>query len=89
MAHTSKTTTRSKTASSDKTPKAVVTARKPSASTKTAKISPQRRLDMIAEAAYLRAERRGFGPGDSLEDWLAAEQEVDLLLTENATAVKQ
>lgn len=31
----------------------------------------------IAEAAYWRAERRGFTPGQELEDWLNAEREVD------------
>lgn len=31
----------------------------------------------IAEAAYWRAERRGFTPGHELDDWLGAEQEVD------------
>jgi hypothetical protein len=31
----------------------------------------------IAKAAYLKAERRGFAPGHELEDWLAAENEVD------------
>lgn len=31
----------------------------------------------IAMAAYRRAERRGFAPGHELEDWLAAEDEVD------------
>jgi hypothetical protein len=35
---------------------------------------------MIAEAAYLRAERRGFAAGDEVEDWMAAEAEVDALL---------
>jgi hypothetical protein len=35
---------------------------------------------MISEAAYLRAERRGFVPGHEVEDWLAAEQEVERLL---------
>jgi len=35
---------------------------------------------MIAEGAYLRAERRGFAPGYEEEDWLAAEAEVDALL---------
>lgn len=30
----------------------------------------------IAEAAYYRAERRGFEPGGETEDWLAAEAEV-------------
>ena len=31
----------------------------------------------IAEAAYWRAERRGFSAGQELDDWLAAEKEVD------------
>jgi Protein of unknown function (DUF2934) len=35
---------------------------------------------LIAEKAYLRAERRGFAPGHATEDWLAAEAEVDVLL---------
>jgi len=32
---------------------------------------------MIAEAAYFRAERRNFAPGHEMEDWVAAEGEVD------------
>jgi DUF2934 family protein len=35
---------------------------------------------LIAEKAYLRAERRGFSPGHETQDWLAAEAEVDALL---------
>lgn len=31
----------------------------------------------IAEAAYFRSQHRGFTPGYELEDWLAAEEEVD------------
>ena len=31
---------------------------------------------MIAEAAYYRAEKRGFRGDQSLDDWLAAEQQV-------------
>ena len=38
------------------------------------------RYRMIAEAAYFRAERRGFVAGSELQDWLAAEIEVDELL---------
>jgi hypothetical protein len=30
----------------------------------------------IAEAAYYRAESRGFEPGGEMQDWLAAEAEV-------------
>ncbi len=32
---------------------------------------------LIREKAYLRAEQRGFAPGAALDDWLAAESEVD------------
>ena len=39
------------------------------------------RLRMIAEAAYFRAERRGFAPGGEAEDWLTAEAEIDVLFT--------
>jgi hypothetical protein len=38
------------------------------------------RRRLIAEAAYFRAEQRGFAPGQELEDWLAAEIEIDTLL---------
>lgn len=31
---------------------------------------------MIAEAAYFRAEKRGFAPGHEFDDWLTAEQEI-------------
>ncbi len=41
---------------------------------------------MIRKAAYLRAERRGFAAGHELEDWLAAQAEIDGLLTGRATA---
>ena len=33
-----------------------------------------------AEAAFFRAEKRGFSPGHEMEDWLAAESEVDAKL---------
>jgi hypothetical protein len=35
------------------------------------------RHERIAHAAYRRAEARGFEPGHELEDWLAAEREID------------
>jgi hypothetical protein len=38
------------------------------------------RHDMIAVAAYHRSADRGFAPGHELEDWLAAESEVDATL---------
>jgi len=37
------------------------------------------REQYIAEAAYLRAESRGFQPGHELEDWLAAEKALDAM----------
>jgi len=40
-------------------------------------LSAEERYRMIAEAAYFRAEARGFQGGDPLEDWLAAEAEID------------
>lgn len=43
-------------------------------------VSEDARRAMIEQAAYLRAERRGFAPGGEEEDWLAAEAEVDALL---------
>lgn len=43
-------------------------------------ISEDVRRRMVAEGAYLRAERRGFASGREEEDWLAAEAEVDALL---------
>ena len=35
---------------------------------------------MIATAAYFRAQRRNFQTGHELEDWLAAESEIDATL---------
>ncbi len=41
---------------------------------------------MVAEAAYYRAEARGFATGYELEDWLDAEAEVDRSLLPSALA---
>jgi hypothetical protein len=43
------------------------------------KVTSEQRRQMIAEAAYFRAERRGFG-GDAVRDWCEAEAEVDARL---------
>lgn len=43
------------------------------------RISPGQREQMIAEAAYFRAERQGFG-GDAVRHWCEAEAEVDVRL---------
>ena len=39
--------------------------------------SDRRREQMIAEAAYFYAERRGFTPGNEMDDWLRAEADVE------------
>jgi len=44
-------------------------------------IDPDHRRALIAEQAYLIAERRNFGPGSEVEDWLSAEAAVDTALT--------
>jgi hypothetical protein len=44
------------------------------------KINAGLRRQMIAEAAYFRAERRGFSGGDPIRDWCEAEAEVDVRL---------
>jgi len=35
------------------------------------------RAELIAVAAYFRAEKRNFTPGGEIDDWLAAEREID------------
>jgi hypothetical protein len=52
-------------------------------------VPEEARRAMIAEAAYLRAERRGFAPGFEVEDWLAAEAEVDALLAAGSGSAPQ
>lgn len=43
-------------------------------------MEPQVREAMIAEAAYFRSAHRGFEPGHEVDDWLAAESEIDAAL---------
>lgn len=52
-------------------------------------VSEDVRRAMIAESAYLRAERRGFAPGHEEEDWIAAEKEVDALLSAKTGIARQ
>lgn len=44
------------------------------------------REQMIAEAAYFRAEQRGFAPGNEMSDWLDAEGEVARMLESDQAA---
>lgn len=48
--------------------------------------SPIHRERAIAEIAYLLAEKRGFAAGYELDDWLAAEKEVDALMASGGEA---
>ncbi len=41
-------------------------------------LSEADRQQMIATAAYYRAEKRGFDNGDEMQDWLEAEAEAEL-----------
>jgi len=43
-------------------------------------VTPEQRNQMICDAAYYRAERRGFIGGNSEQDWIEAELEIDQLL---------
>jgi hypothetical protein len=45
------------------------------------KVTDEQRRQMIAEAAYFRAEKRGFGV-DPLADWIEAEVEIDARVRE-------
>lgn len=43
-------------------------------------VTPEERYQMIAKAAYFLAERHGFTSGRAMDDWIAAEKEVDGML---------
>lgn len=47
---------------------------------KAMKLSLEERWRMIALAAYHKAEQREFAPGHEVDDWLAAERDVEALL---------
>ncbi|HKY02834.1 MAG TPA: DUF2934 domain-containing protein [Burkholderiales bacterium] len=55
-------------------------------SIRTATASPEELGRMISEAAYYRAEKRGFEPGYEMEDWIAAEIELNVRLDESSKA---
>src|SRR4051794_18549566 len=48
-------------------------------------VTAEQRQRMIAEAAYFRAQRRGFENGNSTQDWLAAEAEIDRAVAQRNT----
>lgn len=43
-------------------------------------IDKEERRQMIAEAAYYRYQNRGYEAGCGVDDWLAAEAEIDRML---------
>jgi hypothetical protein len=43
-------------------------------------LNAQERDKLVAQAAYFRAEKRGFAPGCELQDWIEAEAEVKRLI---------
>jgi hypothetical protein len=45
-------------------------------------ITSQQRQQMICEAAYFMAKNRGFMGGNPMDDWLAAEAEIDKQLSQ-------
>jgi hypothetical protein len=55
---------------------------------KKAPVSPEQRYHMIAEAAYFRAEKRGFVGGDVAQDWREAEAEIHRLLQQSSEPAK-
>ena len=48
-------------------------------------LSDEQRMELVAAAAYRRAEERGFEGGDPSLDWLEAEREVDASYGRNTT----
>jgi hypothetical protein len=53
---------------------------KPTAKKKS--VAPEQRHSYIEVAAYYIAERRGFVGGNEIDDWAAAEAEIDRLLVD-------
>ena len=52
-------------------------------------VTPEDRLNMISEAAYYRAQQRGFSPGGSEQDWYEAETMIDNMLMKEAEKVTE
>jgi hypothetical protein len=48
-------------------------------------VSEEDRVSMISAGAWFRAKERAFGPGDSVDDWLQAEAQVDASVKTSST----
>ena len=44
-------------------------------------VTLEQRQVMICEAAYYISQHRGFEPGHDMDDWFAAERQIDAALT--------
>lgn len=83
---TAKTATAQRKKSATKKAKAATSKKKTSSSRRkpvsrlASPVTPEQRQQMIEEAAYYEAERRGFTPGNAIDDWLAAEALVDNII---------
>lgn len=51
-----------------------------------AAVAPEARQQMIREAAYYHYVQRGYAPGADVDDWLAAESEIDAALVPQRAA---
>ena len=60
--------------------KAKSTGKDPAGGNPDSLVSAEERQRLIAEAAYFRAQQRGFSGGDPLDDWLAAERQINQAL---------
>ena len=50
-----------------------------------AEMTPEERMDLIAETAYYRAQARGFDGNRHLEDWFEAEKIIDSMFLKAGT----
>ena len=48
-----------------------------SAKAKRSLVTPEKRIEMVATAAYYIAERHGFNPERADQDWREAERQID------------
>ncbi|MBE0474845.1 DUF2934 domain-containing protein [Rhodoferax sp.] len=61
--------------------KAAISQVKTSPATVLPEVTPEQRHNYIEVAAFYVAQRRGFAPGNPLDDWANAEIEVDQLIS--------
>jgi DUF2934 family protein len=77
---------KAKTVKPEKLPVRRQSVRRAAIASGNSKVTPDERHRMIAEAAYHRAEQRGFTNGDPLQDWLEAEAQIEIQLRDGRTS---